>query len=184
MNSKTLVVYSPNAKAVAVPASEAVPQDLRMTFDHIADDPTLPYIERRKLLKIKVKGMCVLLKDGLDSKIRVEQGRLAKSESVALTAISAYGDRLIYQIRNEFTKTLRKWGLRVNIEQLRLLTDFGEQLTQFKSELNTRGLDPKYKKYILKAADGAFDSVSEQLGNLAGRIFDAAHKPQEDEANA
>lgn len=179
MNSKSLVVYQPDSKATTVPASASVPEDLRFTLDRIADNANLPYSQRRKLLKIEITGRCQLLKNEMDAKIRVEQGRLAKSEAVALAAISAYGDKLIYQIRDEFTKTLRKWGLRVNVEQLRLLADFGEQLTGFKAELRTRGLEEKYKRYILKSADGAFEMVAGQLGSLAGRMFDAVHKQTE-----
>ena len=74
----------------------------------LPDNPNLPYAQRRKLLKIEITGRCQLLKNEMDARIRIEQGRLAKSEAVALAAISAYGDKLIYQIRDEFTKTLRK----------------------------------------------------------------------------
>jgi hypothetical protein len=179
MNSKSLVVYRPDSKATTVPASASVPEDLRFSLARIADDPNLPFSQRRKLLKIEVTSLCVLLKNEMDAKIRIEQGRLAKSEVVALAAISAYGDKLIYQIRDELTKTLRKKGLDVNEEQLRLLADFGERLTSFKAELRTRGLEEKYKRYILKAADWAFAMVAEQLGNLAGRMFDAVHQQTE-----
>jgi len=180
MNSKSLVVYRPDAKTTTVPASAAVPEDLRLTLDRIADNPNLPFTQRRKLLKLETIGRCQLLKNEMDSRVRIEQGRLAKSEQVALAAISAYGDKLIYQIRDEFTKTLRKWGLRVNIEQLELLADFGEQLTTFKAQLKTRGMEDQYKQYILQSADGAFQMVAEQLGSLAGRMFDAVHKPEAD----
>ena len=46
-------------------------------------------------------------------------------------------------------------------------------------ELRTRGLEEKYKRYILKSADGAFELVAEQLGSLAGRMFDAVNKQTE-----
>lgn len=179
MNSKSLVVSRPDPKTTIVPAAASVPDDLRLTLERIADNPNLPYAQRRKLLKIETVGRCQLLKNEMDSRVRVEQGRLAKSEEVALAAISAYGDKLIYQIRDEFTKTMRKWGVRVNVEQLELLADFGEQLTAFKAQLRTRGIEDYYKEYILKSADGAFEMVAQQLGNLAGRMFDAVNKQNE-----
>lgn len=179
MNSKSLVVYRPDSRATTVPSSASVPEDLRLTLDRIADNPNLPYTQRRKLLKIEITGRCQLLKNEMDSRIRIEHGRLAKSEAVALAAISAYGDKLIYQIRDEFTKTMRKWGVRVNVEQLELLADFGEQLTAFKAQLRTRGIETIYMEYILKSADGAFEMVAQQLGSLAGRMFDAVHKQTE-----
>jgi hypothetical protein len=183
MNSKSLVVSRPDPKTTTVPAAASVPDDLRLTLERIVDNPNLPYTQRRRLLKIETIGRCQLLKNEMDARVRVEQGRLAKSEEVALAAISAYGDKLIYQIRDEFTKTMRKWGVRVNVEQLELLADFGEQLTAFKAQLRTRGIETFYMEYILKSADGAFEMVAQQLGNLAGRMFDAVQKQTEaDEA--
>jgi hypothetical protein len=174
MSSKSLVLARSDARTATV-AAEAIAPELRITPGGlIANDPTLSYVDRRKLIKIEVQARCQLLKDSLDTKIRIEQSRLRKNEDVALAAISAYGDRLIYQIRDDFTKTLKRWGLRVNVDQLRLLTDFGEQLTTFKQELKGRKLEPKYRKVIVKSVDAAFEHVTEQLGNLAQGIFGAA----------
>lgn len=162
------------------PVWEAVPPDLRMTGDLVTNGPDLSSMDRRRLIRAEVQARCQLLKDTLDTRIRTEQSQLQRSEDAARAAISTYSDNLVLQIRDEFTRTLRRFGLMVHLDQLRVLSEFGEQLKRFRRELQTRDLDAEHLQAILRSADAAFEHIGEQLAHLAERALEPAdrHAPQ------
>jgi CHAT domain-containing protein len=154
--------------------------------DILADDPSrVPHfdlirsalsqepVQRSKVLKIRISAVFQQLKQNFDVLLNVERGRLADSKAVAESTIATYHDRLIYQLRDQFTATLRRCGLRVNMDQLQLFENLAEQLAKFKKELENREFDERYKEHLLDSADRAFQRVTEQLGDLAAHALDS-----------
>lgn len=171
MSEEKDLVLRREATSLAIPSS-AIPDNMR--FDRltaIVHSTDIPFREKRNLIKIETQAICESRKKLINSTLRIEDLRLAANEEVARVAITAYKEHLIFGIRDEFTKTMRNDGLRVNEEQFNFLADYAELLTRYQEDLSGKKLSQRQKEALMNMADKAFDAAVAQFAKLAGDIF-------------
>lgn len=168
-----------SAKLVrATRTTASIPDSIR--FDSIQkvvqNDENLSALHRRKLVKQTFRMIFDQRQELIRVALEVEKRKLKDLQLIAERRITVETESISLQIREEYIRTMRSLGLRVELAQLEFLTDFADALKSFRQRLLKRHLDPSEKKYILKISKDAFFRVAEKLGDLTNRMIDETNK--------
>jgi hypothetical protein len=133
-----------------------------------------PWLEKRRLVKQTYRAIYQARQMEIAEALRVKEAQTHANANAALAAIRVEEERTRLEIRNTYLQILTDIGVRVELEQLRLITDVGEKLTIHKKGLADRDLDDAYKQMIVSMADKSFQRLFHTLDELTDDLFTKA----------
>jgi len=158
-----------------------VPEPIR--FDSIQrvvqSEENLSASIKRRLLRQTYRMIFEQRQELFRVALQVDKRRLADLELIANRRLTTETESLTLQIREEFIKTMRCLGLKVEMAQLEFLTEFAERLRSFRQRLAKKDLDAGEKRLIFKLSKEAFLRVADRLGELTSQLIESANQEAE-----
>jgi len=142
----------------------------------VQNEENLSAIVKRKLLKQTYRMIFEQRQEQFRVALEVDRRRLSDLRLIAERRMTAETESITLQIREEFIRTMRSLGLKVELAQLEFLADFAERLRSFRQKLAKRDLDASERQMIYKLSKEAFLRVAERLGELTAEIIESANK--------
>jgi len=98
--------------------------------------------------------------------LEIERAKTQTNVALAKIALTVYKEEMLWQIRSGISNMAAQVGADVTMKELKFLSDFGVELSQFRKQLEQRDLVDDFKEIIRQKVGRSFDRFVSQLDAL------------------
>ena len=159
--------------------SELVARPEDVTFDGVTErlrDDKVGWLEKCALARERTKAVVAVRKKQYLAAAKVADMANQAQVTMAARAIALRRDEFEFEIRNAYIKMLEALGGKVEIDQLKFVATFAQDLATFEEQLATMKMRSAFREKILGKIGTAFDRLEGKLEQMTKDVIDKARK--------